>query len=184
MVYLMQETEAIPAAYPDVEPRWMGENPFELGIAGGEDKDPGTEQVWQRIESYTRTRYTAREVVWIIEGDAGDMWKPPLSPVTSLTAEYFNGGEWQVASFENGPVGYMLPTGGFYRITAQVGGGDVPAAVGEAFMRLHEYARGIAEQWKNDAAYVGADENVRAWSAKAIQLCGAADVLRPYRRLK
>jgi hypothetical protein len=182
MADLIEETEAIPATYPAVDARWQGD-----GMIGDPfDQDPGMAQVWQRIEAWTRTRYSDREIVWIIEGDAGDTWKPPLSPVTAFAVEHWNNDAWTAAALTSGPVGHILPYSGHYRITAQVGGGDVPPAVAEGFKRLHEYSRGIAEQFKNEAATFSADDSqaVVNAAAKAIQLSGAADALRPYRRQK
>jgi hypothetical protein len=186
MVDLIEETEAVPAVYPAVDPRWMVGNYLDDGADTDQDKDPGTAQVWQRIESWTRTRYTSREVVWIVEGDAGDTWKPPLSPVTAYTVEHWDDEAWAAATLTSGPVGHILPSSGHYRITAQVGGGDVPPAVAEAFKRLHEYSRGIAEQFKGDAGMVVMQDttSVVYWAGKALQLSGAADALRPYRRRK
>lgn len=78
----------------------------------------------------------------------------------------------------------MLAGAGLYRITADVGAGPVPPDVTEAYRRLHEYSRGIAEQFRADAAYrSGFDaEIVAGWTGKALQLSGAADLLRSYRR--
>lgn len=186
MVDLLEETESIPAAYPAVDPRWMVYNGLDNGQDTDQDKDPGSDQIWQRIESYSRTRYTDRQVVWIVEGHADTNWKPPLSPVTTLTGEHWANGAWSAVNLDNGPIGYVLPADGHFRITAQVGGGDIPAAVSEAFKRLHEYSRGIAEQFKGDTAWRSSDgsETTAFWAAKALQLSGAADLLRPYRRLK
>src|SRR3546814_4587644 len=76
-----------------------------------------------------------------------------------------------------------------YRFTATVGEGgspapEVPEAVQEAWRRLHEYSRGIAEQFREDASHVREEETetISGWTGKAIQICGAADLLRPYRR--
>src|SRR3546814_16627069 len=79
----------------------------------------------------------------------------------------------------------MLPGCGPYRFTATVGEGgspapEVPEAVQEAWRRLHEYSRGIAEQFREDASHVREEETetIRGWTGKAIQICGAADLLR------
>ena len=76
MVFLRKEIETLSTDYP------KGGMPFDtlenigwyLGTA------------WQRIETYIRTRYSEREVVWVIEGSEGDEWCPPLEPVVSHTA--------------------------------------------------------------------------------------------------
>lgn len=179
MVELLKEIEAVPAVLPAVTPRWMVEQ-------APEDEDPGSAQVWQRIEEYTRTRYTSRAVEWTIEAGEGEEWVPPLAPVISFTAEKWESGAWVSTTLTEGPLGYCIPSDGVFRILAEVGGGDVPPAVSEAFRRLHEYSRGIAEQFKEDAAIHAGEDMQRAmnWAARAIQLSGAADALRPYRRQK
>jgi len=178
MVELIKETEAIPATYKSITPRWVVEQ-------ADDDEDPGTDQIWQRIESYIRTRYTTREIVWIIEGAEDEAWDTPLSPVNSYTAEKWESGAWVSVTLPDGPLGYCLPSDGIFRVTAQVGAGSVPAAVQEAWKRLHEYSRGIADSFKNEAAMFGEEYGVKSnWAARGIQLSGAADLLRPYRRLK
>jgi len=190
MVELIKEAEAIPATYRSITPRWLG------GVDQADamfdehfHRDPGSDQVWQRIESYIRTRYTTREVIWIIEGGEDEVWVPPLSPINSMIVEKWESGAWASVTLPEGPVGYCLTSDGTFRITAQVGGGSVPPAVEEAWKRLHEYSRGIAESVKTEAATFesnsdGGGRAVSAWAAKALQLSGAADLLRPYRRQK
>ncbi len=178
MVDLIKEVESVPASYPDVEARWVIEQ-------APDDEDPGSDQVWQRIEAWTRTRYTPREVLWTIEGLEGAAWEPPLSPVVSMSAERWDLDAWVAVTLQAGPVGQILPSDGYYRITATVGAGDPPAAVAEAFKRLHEYGRGISESFKGEAAFSSEDGRIPPnWAARAIQLSGAADLLRPYRRQK
>lgn len=178
MVALRKETEEIPAKYPFVSARLVN------GICD-DDKNPGDCQLWQRIEAYTRTRYTEREVIWIIEASEGEEWTPPLSPITSLIAEKWEGRKWVAITLLEGPLGLCISSDGKFRIRAKVGGGDVPPAVAEAYKRLHEYSRGIAEQFKGDAAFMGSDVTRPVnWAARSIQISGAADALRPYRRQK
>lgn len=174
---LLREFEAIPEAYPTVTPWWIVEQ-------GPSDPDPDADQIWQRIESYVSERWTPREVVWTLQGNSGDQFHPRLTPMASFEAHYW-ADEWESVALENGPLGLILPSDGYYRITAQVGAGDVPAAVSEAFKRLHEYTRGINDSFKGEAAYADGDGGkIRNWTGRALQLSGAADVLRPYRRQK
>ncbi|MBT54773.1 MAG: hypothetical protein CMF72_15405 [Mameliella sp.] len=176
MAETIKQTEAIPAEYPDV-------TPFNrLGyIDEVQDAPVSADQIWQRIEAYIAHRYTPRAVVWIVEG-AGD-WTPPLTPATVTGAEVWEMGEWSELTLAEGPYGYCLAGDGPYRITATVGGGDVPAAVQEAFKRMHEYTRGINDSFKNETAFVGGEDGIpRGWTAKAMQLCGATDLLRALRR--
>lgn len=173
MPEVLKQIEAIPATYPDVSP-WMNvaTDPADAPVV--------SDQVWARIESYIAHRWTPREVVWTVEGEGE--WVPPLTPATVTASEKWESGAWVTVTLPDGPCGYELPSDGPYRITATVGGGDLPPAVGEAFRRLHEYTRGINFQFRNEAASAGED-GVRGWAAKGLQLSGAADLLRPYRRV-
>lgn len=176
MAETISQVEAIPASYPVITERANG------GTLPG-DTLPDSDQIWQRIESYVAHRWTAREVVWIVEGEGH--WKPPLTPATVSTVEVWENLAWVETTPPASPYGgYEFPGDGPYRITASVGSGTPPAAVIEAFQRLHEYTRGIVEAFKNEPAFTG-DETAqvtRNWTGKAMQLSGAADLLRNYRR--
>ncbi len=181
MAVTIQQTEAIPAAWPSVDPYphrqdeiWEDETETNTVDAG---------MIWARIEAYTAHRFAARNVVWIVEG-SGE-WTPPLTPATVSTVEaWADGNGWQTITPTASPLGgYLFDGFGPYRVSASVGSGTVPEAVQEAYRRLYEYSKGIANQFRGDAAYSGGDEGpAYAWTAKAMQLSGAADLLRPYRR--
>lgn len=171
------QDESLPASYYSMTP-WTHSNVLE-----GQDAEPPEDLIWQRIEAYTAHRYTARTVVWKIEG-AGE-WVAPLTPVSSISWEVWDGSAWAATTVDAGPYGYCLTTDGPYRATATVGSGTPPEAVQEAWRRLYEYTRGISEQFKGDAAAIKDGdwyEAVRGWTGKALQLSGAADLLRPYRK--
>ncbi|MGJ8628106.1 MAG: hypothetical protein ACSHXB_14195 [Sulfitobacter sp.] len=172
----IKQTEAIPASYPSVTPWWDESDNL------SEDRPTDPDQIWQRIEAYTAHRFTPRAVVWIVEGE-GD-WEAPLTPATVSVVEYWDAGAWVTSTVVASPYGGLcLPDDGPWRITASGGGGGLPAAVSEAFKRLHEYTRGINFEFRGEAAiYGGETERVRDWTGRAIQLSGAADLLRPYRR--
>jgi hypothetical protein len=176
MIDLIKQFEAVPAAYPDA-PVGLSDEAAALDAS----------MIWARIESYTAHRWTPREVVWTLLGDGGDQWHPPLTPIVSREAHYW-GDQWEGLTLLDGPLGVCLPFGGTYKITAQVGAGDVPAAVSEAFRRLAEYMA-------DDPGRVGTtsftdkigplEESVNrapTWLARAMQYSGAGDLLRPYRR--
>ncbi|WP_375229898.1 hypothetical protein [Roseobacter sp. S98] len=184
MVDLLQEDEATPASYPTV-PSGLSEKAAGL--------DAGA--IWARIESYTAHRFTERQVIWIIEGFEGQGWKPPLKPILSHTAEKWEDGAWMVDNLRDGPLGLFLTSCGHFRITAQVGGGDLPAPVSEAYRRLAEYSVEIAKDgmMSGHASHHAHSVNIggeiqesydrsRMWAARALELSGAADLLRPYRR--
>ena len=175
MATTLKELEAIPASYPSV-----------TGLsadAAALDADA----LWQRIEAYCRMRWTAREVVWTVEGPGA--WEAPLSPATIGTVEVWEGGAWVEYSPAASPWdGYDLPGDGPYRITADIGGGNVPAAVLEAFRRLAEYLAekpdrsGVASYSMDIGDLKESYERNPAWLARAMELSGAADLLRPYKR--
>jgi hypothetical protein len=240
MAETLKQIEGIPETYPNVQPF--------VHRAERLDQDAvlKPELIWQRIEGYTAYRFTARQVVWIVEGEG--QWVPPLSPANITASEVWENGGWVETTPPVSPLGgFDLPGDGPYRITAIVGDGtrrltyhvannaswrapndaaelvsiekhtdgawisdsitsqpngsfdlsggsyritmdvpglQVPECVQEAFRRLHEYSRGIAEQFRNDASYRkdGEIEVVNNWAGKALQVSGAADLLRPYRR--
>ncbi|MCX7565470.1 hypothetical protein OS189_03810 [Sulfitobacter sp. F26169L] len=179
MTDLLDEIEATPATYP-ASPIGMSDPASWIDAA----------IIWERIEAYTRTRYTPREVVWKIQGQAGSEWKPPLSPLVSRDAHFW-GDQWEGLALLDGPVGICFPFDGVYRITAQVGYGTPPKAVTEAFRRLAEYMAddtdraGVSSYSVNmGGAIQESYQRNAAHAARALQNSGAADMLRPYRRQK
>lgn len=181
MATTLKQNEAIPAARPEVNPydHWEDSGVDGFGVA-----TVNTEAVWQRLEAWIAYRWGEREVVWIVEG--GGEWEAPLCPATVVTVEVWRDDAWVETTLTVGPLGGLNMTDGdTYRVTASVGSAEVPPeAVKEAFRRLHELSRGIAEQFKDEAAYYGGEGGrVAAFAAKAIGLSGAADLLKPYRRV-
>ena len=167
MAETFSQHEAIPAAYPT-----------------GDD-----DALWQRIEAHCAQRWTERSVVWIADGPGA--WRPPLSPVSITSTEVWSGGEYEPVTLEPSPLGGLyLPRYGPYSITATVGADNpAPAAVLEAFARLKAYCDAdhgglpgvssysvntgqISEQFRRNPAFI----------ARALEMSGAADLLRPYRR--
>lgn len=173
---LIKQFEAVPETYPDA-PSGLSTDAASLDES----------MIWQRIEAYTAHRFTEREVVWTLLGDGGDQWHPPLTPVVSREAHVWRE-EWVALSLLDGPLGIILPSDGTYRITAQVGGGDVPVAVSEAFRRLAEYLGddlGTAGASSTSVAIGPIQETLNrnpAWVAKAMQYSGAGDLLRNFRK--
>lgn len=180
MADLLKEAEATPATYPNSPPG--------LSFAA---QEINPEIMWERIEAYTRTRYTAREVIWTVEGREDEHWTPPLSPVASHTAEKWESGAWVPVTLSDGPVGLCLPSDGVFRVTSQVGGGNVPAVVSEAFRRLVEYMADDTDRAGVSSYSVNMGGAIQesytrnaAHAARALQNSGAADMLRPFRRQK
>lgn len=175
---ILKQSEAVPAAYPTPP---SGLSPEAAAL----DED----MIWGRIESYTGWRFTPREVVWTFKGDGGDEFEAPLTPVVSREFEVWRETVWLEVPMLDGPLGLVVPFGGTYRVTAQVGAGSPPVAFLEAFYRLAEYwadtddRAGASEYGVNMGDSI--EENYRrnpAWLARAMQNSGAGDLLRPYRR--
>lgn len=174
---LIKQFEDVPAAYPAA--------PSGLSTAAAAlDSD----MIWSRIEAYTAHRFTVREVVWTLLCDGGDQFHPPLTPVVSREAHVWQNEAWEAVTLLDGPLGICLPYDGTFKITAQVGAGDVPAPVSEAFRRLAEYLAddpGTAGASSTSVAIGPIQEELTrnpAWVARAMQLSGAGDLLRNYRR--
>ena len=177
MAETTQQSEAIPASYPTA--------PSGLSTAAAA---LDASMVWQRIESYVAHRWTARAVIWIVEG-AGD-WCAPLTPATVSATETWQNYAWATATLNPTAYGgYVLPGDGPYRFTASVGSGTPPDAVLNAYRRLAEY---MAEDTGTFSGATSESSDIgpvtlsvtrnQAWMARALQNSGAADLLRPYRR--
>ncbi|MEQ9258136.1 MAG: hypothetical protein RIG84_03465 [Roseovarius sp.] len=177
MSEVLKREEATPATYP-AAPAGLSD------AAAALDAD----MIWQRIEAYIAHRWTDREVKWTVEGPGE--WEPDLTPATITATEIWQDDAWTATTLTASALGgYVLPGEGPYRFTADVGSGSVPAAVSEAFRRLAEYmaepvdkhGAGRFEVDLGGAIKEGFDRNP-AWVAKSMQLSGAGDLLRPYRR--
>ncbi len=176
MAVTLKQVEALPDDFPDGP---GGLSAAALALDG--------DAIWQRIEAYVAHRWSPRSVVWTVEGE-GD-WEPPLAPAVVQSVEVWEAGAWVASVSIPSPYGGLCLLGdGPYRITATVGGDDVPAAAQEAFRRLAEYmAEGEsnpgASSYKIDLGQLSESvERAPTWLARALQLSGAADLLRPYRK--
>lgn len=174
----IRQAETAPAEYPDA--------PYPMSAAA---MALPPEMVWQRIESYVAHRWTERAVEWIVEGPGE--WHPPLAPATISAVEVWSSADaWEAAELRPSPLGgYFLPASGPYRFTADVGGGDVPEAVMEAFRRLAEYmAAKPGKAGARSESVAAGSINIShsrspSWMAQAMQNSGAGDLLRSLRRV-
>jgi len=184
MATTIQQIESAPGAYPALPYSDPDTIPADITAIG--------DTVWQRIEAYTAYRYTARNVAWVVEGPGE--WHPPLAPATISTVEIWShrAADWETATLDASPLGgYWLPCSGPYRFTASVGSGTVPASINEAFRRLTDYlladpgTAGATFDYRSLAggALMERIERDAAWMARALQNSGAADLLRPYRKV-
>jgi hypothetical protein len=176
MMEILQRDEAVPASYPAI-PSGLSLEAMMLNASA----------LWARIEAYTAHRFTPREVVWTVAGPGA--FTPDLKPATITATEVWDGASWIAASLSAYPLDGLLLNGeGPYRITADVGGGDVPAPVSEAYRRLAEYlAEDGSPAGASSYSYKLGDveettQRSPAHVARALQNSGAADLLRRYRR--
>lgn len=179
MTRLLSEIEEQPDSYPEV-----------TGLSSA--AEALAEVAWERIEAYTRCRWTPRRVLWIVQGPGA--WIPPLEPAEiDETEEWSRAGQWDEAEAVGAPLGVFLRSTGPWRFTATVGGGSpapsVPVAVLEAVRRLSEYLAaeskpGVTSESASVGALTYAIRRDASWQAKALQNSGAADLLRPWKRMK
>lgn len=140
--------------------------------------------VWQRIEDWIRHRWPSREVVWLVQGPG--FFDYPLAEVDVTKHETWGNGQWRTVAIEESPIGMMLDDD-LHRITATVGNETAPDAVLEAATRLAQYNHELActppaTSYSLNAG--GVSESVSypmKARARALQLSGAADLLRRYR---
>lgn len=179
MAVTLKEDESAPAAWPTVTPylRAAQLDPYEPDVSNA--------AVWQRIEAWISTRWPAREVVYTVEGTG--YWKARLRPFTVAKVEVWVDVGWIEAAPHPDPFGDLnLTEDRPYRITGTAGDDSTPPdVVQEAWRRLHSYMVGNASATLDGLSRHSSDthEATRGYGAKAMQLSGAADLLRPYRRL-
>lgn len=207
MAELMREVEGVPESWPVIPEADL----IPITDITGQPVNSDLAWVWQRIEAYSRERWTPREVVWLVQGCG--QWEPPLAPVRLMQIESWSG-EWQASAAKASPWGHIGLSGDAHRITARVGENNpAPPVVTKAAARLANY---LAQQidgadpdlWAtkmrwivtppDEAITVGEGtasitrghkteesyERAADYIAKALQYSGAADLLRPYRRMK
>ncbi len=179
MTYIIRHTEGTPTNYPII-----------TGLSEAADAlNKGA--LWRRIEHHVAYRWAERNVMWWVEG-IGE-FIPPLGPALVNSISIWNGTGWEGASLDETPLGYDLNYS-TYLFDTTVGTdylAGVPDDVAESYRRLAEYLAvedtlppGVTEYTLD----VGGDvrETTRrsaSHTAKALVNSGAADLLRPYRRI-
>lgn len=179
MARTISEEEGAPAEWPElvlINPPYLNDD-FERFV--------NPKIVWRRIEQWITRRWASREVVYVAEGPG--IWRPRLIPFTVTTTERWADAEWTACTLDPSPFGGVeLPGAGPYRITGTAGDdGKLPEDIFEAAGRLYIYFRGIGNSAWNETAVYRTEgwQAPSSWAGKAIHLSGAADMLRPYRRL-
>lgn len=177
MATTIRRTEAVPASYPA--------KPSGLSTAA-DALDAGT--VWHRIEAFIAHRWSARNVVWIVDGPGE--WIPDLTPASVSTVEIWREGGWEAVTLYDSPLGgYELEADASYRFSGSVGGGTVPEVVNEAYRRLAEYlaARpgkpGASTESISSGSISLSTRRAPEWMARAMHNSGAGDLLRPFRKV-
>ena len=166
MAETWHQKEAIPATYPNI----------------------GSPALWARLEAYTAHRWTPRAVTWLLNGPGE--WVAPLAPAELVQAYRWTGDGWEETTLAPAPMGYVIPCGRF-KIIATVGADNAaPAAVLEAFDRLSKYVTaelggvpGASTYSVNIGQLSESISRNPAFMARALDNSGAADLLRPYRRV-
>ena len=166
MADTVSQVEAIPASYPT----------------------SNQDALWQRVEGYVAHRWTERSVVWIVDGPGH--WRAPLTPAVITTTEVWKNGAYEAVTLEASPMGGLDLPDGTFRITGTVGADNAaPEIVLQAFDRLSDYLEADAGGVPGASSYsinLGQiSESFRrnpAYLARALDMSGAADLLRNYRR--
>lgn len=155
------------------------------------------EAAWRRIESHIAYRWGERTVVFTVEGP-GD-WTPPLAPTTVTEVRAWRDDAWAVVTLPPTALGGLSCGAETYQITATVGSTeDPPMDVQQAVTRLARYAAeyrwalptaaeaGLKDGHLSNNVAVALERpytETLNGMARALQYSGAADLLRPYRRL-
>jgi len=143
--------------------------------------------VWDRLFAWISWRWGTTLASYTLSG-CGE-FVVPLSPATVTQVSRYSDEErdWISITPQNGPRGVELPVHGVWRIICTAGGDDpVPPAVQEAYRRLAEYLAQTSQHPAGVSSMGSGELNVRFradYAARALQLSGAADLLRPYRLL-
>jgi hypothetical protein len=172
MVAVIAEHEALPTSWPEIAVDG-------LSLAG-------RAAVWRRIESFISWRVAAREVIYTIEGPGA--WRPRLRPFEIDLVERWDNSGWNTVELLPEPLGGVELGCGTFRITTSIGeAGTPPADILEAARRLASYQLGIvglgADVGRKEINLGELRVASERWPARALQLSGAADLLRPYRDL-
>lgn len=175
-----------------------------IAVGNGPQTAKIVETAWQRVESWIAHRWGERPVTFIVEGPGE--WVPPLRPFTPDTIEAWIDNAWVSAVVAPSPLGgFCLDRVGPFRFIGDLGSIDEPPrAVKEAVFRLAEYYNAIdgvpaserplskikaTEAYSDDDGVTTVLRDVEReqanpnWIARAMQMSGAADLLRPWRKL-
>lgn len=159
------------------------------GLLSAEAEALDASALWARLERWIAYRWTARAVVWIVEGPG--QWSPSLTPVTLSSAKVWRNDAWETVTPSPSPLGGYLLESGTYQIIGTAGDdGEPPAEIWESFRRLAEYLAAGDDTPPGASRYgvtmgTGLSEQISRdprWIARALELSGAADLLRPFRR--
>ncbi len=147
---------------------------------------------FQRVESYIDKRYCERQVEWIVD-DVRE-FEIPLTPYEIISVEHWSNMKWNAQPIFLSPLGLEFSGCGQYRVTAKLGVGenlDVPEFVKQALIRYVNYQEQAQDNAGLSQYAVNMDGAIQeSWTrsgsaaARALDLSGAADLLRYIRRAK
>lgn len=181
MLEITHETEADPASWP-VKPSGLS--------AEADAYAPAF--IWNQLERRIAWRWAERTCEWIIEGGPA-AFELPLRPATITATEVWTGEGFEAVTLAATPRGgVFLSSAAEYRITATVGDTDPPPELMmQAYRRLAEYLGEVeseptpagAQSHSIDLGGVKESTRFDPWRrARALDMSGAADLLRVYRR--
>lgn len=159
----------------------------------GADIDPAQAAIaWRRVEGWIGWRWGVRPVAFVLEG-AGE-WAPPLVPLAEPVAATWCAGAWAAITPPAGPLGgFLFDTVGPHRVEALLGSAEPPPEmVREAVRRLAHYNTELAGQAAELASTrrtsIAGALDIESTAdprllARALTYSGAADLLRPWRKL-
>lgn len=174
--------EGEPTAYPD-RPTGLSSVAAEIAPA----------VIWGRLESWISTRWSERAVSFTVEGEG--CWSSPIGPFALTDAR-----EWDAASesyvpttLAKSPTGFRLEAN-VYQIEGTAGFTTTPPdRVLEAYRRYAEFCAEAIRDPKRvgtsahtldlDGAISRSTSQPSSWLTRGLHLSGAADLLRPWRRL-
>lgn len=181
MIEILEVTEGTPASWP-AAPEGLSDAAAAIPPAA----------IWSRLEAWAKVRWATRSVEWIVWGSG--CWKPPLADVEIETVEIWDAYAWATPDDDRAPqpapVGQHFPCRGPYRLIGTAGAGEAPAVGLEAYRRLAEYLA-ASDPAPGSTRYTLAigdavtENSARGpdWLAMALFNSGAADLLRPLRRV-
>jgi len=197
---ILEEREAAPAtvpARPVLSESAMAA--FQEAVAGDPDADPPVPAIpagrlswaalWARLDQWVVFRWTPRAVDWWVRTEREIEFVPRLRPLVSVDeVQVFESGAYASRTIERTARGVILPESGDWQVTATIGAAPTPPDATEASRLLAEYwatqldaLPGVhTSKLSVGGSFDTQEERDPRFMAKALELSGAADLLRRY----